>query len=215
MPPRPLFCSLWVSLFGLLSLACSDPLTFERSHDKVLIPESYSSCPEGEACTLTGADCSGCCGAAAVREDVEEDVYVAVQRSCQSYDGQHCSGCSALTRDAICIAGRCTIVHTTLCSTAAVLGQASPPGTGNIKDPFSCNECTCQQDGTLSCGTMDCGFPCSAGMAPGTSCDACGFNTNCDSLRTACLPSCETTADCGGTPGGVCADGVCKRVCGR
>jgi hypothetical protein len=203
------------SLCGLLTLACSDALTFERRGDKVLIPESYGSCREGDPCTLTGADCSGCCGVAAVRADSEDDVYVAVQRTCQSYHGEHCNACSAMTREATCSGGRCTLLHSTMCATSPMSGSALEPGTSGIKDPFSCNECTCQEDGTLSCGTMDCGFPCSAGMAQGTTCDDCGYNTNCDRLRTGCLPRCDTAADCGGTADGVCADGVCKRVCGR
>jgi len=214
MSLRPSLGFVCVVLGSLLTFACGEPLKFERHGDKVAIPESYQSCKEGETCTLTGADCSGCCGVAAVRAEVEESVYAAVRRSCDDYDGQHCTGCQALAREATCVGGRCTFNHTTLCSTSSVLGAAHEPGADGIKDPFSCNQCTCQNDGTLSCGSTDCGFPCSAGMAKGTSCDSCGYNTNCDSLRTACLPSCTSTADCGGTPGGVCADGVCKRVCG-
>lgn len=214
MSTRPTFVRACVVLCGLLALACSDPLTFARSGDRVSIPASYGSCQEGEDCTLTGADCSGCCGVEAVRSDVEESVYVAVRRSCEGYDGPHCNGCQALTRTATCIGGRCTLGHTTLCATSGMLGSAVQPGTSGIKDPFSCNLCSCLPDGTLSCGSSDCAFPCSAGMAKGTSCVSCGYNTNCDTLQTACLPSCESTADCGGTPGGVCADGVCKRLCG-
>jgi hypothetical protein len=210
-----------VLLCCLLTVGCEDALTFPRAGDKVLIPASFGSCEEGQACTLTGADCSDCCGVDAVRSESEESIYVAVRRSCESYIGPRCGGCPAIPRDTMCIGGRCTIVHATTCTvSSAPRGGASTampvsPGTSGLKDPFSCNTCTCQEDGTLLCGKDDCPVPCSAGLLPGTTCDSCGYNDFCDVTRTACLPICETTADCGGTPGGVCSAGVCKRVCGQ
>ncbi|MEY4514843.1 MAG: hypothetical protein RLZZ450_6965 [Pseudomonadota bacterium] len=210
-----------VVLSCLLGAGCSDALSFPRSGDKVSIPASYERCEDGQACTLTGADCSDCCGVAAVRSESEESIYVAVQRSCQSYQGPHCLSCSAIPREAVCVDGRCTLIHSTTCNVSGSLrggtGGAMPvsPGTEGLKDPFSCNTCTCQQDGTLLCGKDDCPVPCSLGLAPGTTCDSCGYNEHCDVTRTACLPSCETNADCGGTPGGVCSAGVCKRICGQ
>jgi hypothetical protein len=210
-----------LALCCLLALGCDDPLTFPRTDDKVLIPASYGSCHDGQACTLTGADCSDCCGVEAVRAESEESIYVAVQRSCEAYDGPRCNSCTAIPREATCMAGRCTLIHTATCSVAtprSVGSGATPvvsPGTDDIKDPFSCNTCTCQEDGTLRCGAQDCPLPCSAGLAPGTTCDSCGYNEHCDVLRTGCLPSCESDADCGGTPGGVCSSGVCKRACGH
>jgi hypothetical protein len=218
-PLRPFLRVAFVST-ALLFAACDAQLSLSRVGDKVAIPASYGSCTKAQECTLTGADCSDCCGVAAVREDSEEKIYVAVQRSCQSYKGTQCNLCNAIPREITCVDGRCTLVHSSTCSVgiparvSPTAGLPASPGDTGIKDPFSCNTCTCQPDGTLLCGSEDCPVPCSRGLAPGTTCDSCGYNENCDVLRTACLPSCETTADCAGTPLGVCSSGVCKRVCG-
>jgi hypothetical protein len=202
-----LVCSLW-------ALACDDAPAFERRGDVVQIPDQYKTCQEGDRCALSGDTCSDCCSAQAVRQEVEERVFLGVRKACvdQGRDTFGCTECQAEPRDAHCVAGRCVIEHAAMCSVGADPVAAGAVG---IRDPFSCNKCVCQQDGTLACDEADCPKPCSAGMAPGTSCARCGFNELCDVLRTECLPVCESDLDCGGTPGGRCLDGVCKRVCGR
>jgi len=196
---------------GLSGLGCDGP-DLEISGTRVVLPEKYIRCTSGDSCTLTGASCSQCCEVEAVRASVEEEVYARVQRTCSEHDTPICS-CQPMPRAAQCEAGRCTISPA---RTSCSLGDAPiEPGTSGIRDPFSCNDCVCQLDGTLACDEASCPRPCSAGMLPGVTCDSCGFNRDCDLLRTACLPACETSADCRGTFQGVCRDGVCKRVCGE
>jgi hypothetical protein len=200
-------------LSGLLALACADDLRFEVQEDgHVLLPSKYVECQDDDACTITGVSCTRCCEVEAVRSSIENEVYNAVERSCAKLAPLNC-GCLARPREARCIEGRCTLLHES--TSCGLEGKVVADQGDVVPDPFSCNSCVCQRDGTLRCDTAACPRPCSAGMRPGVTCDVCGYNENCDQLRTACLPECDTSADCGGTIDGVCLDGVCKRTCGR
>jgi Kunitz/Bovine pancreatic trypsin inhibitor domain/von Willebrand factor type C domain len=92
-------------------------------------------------------------------------------------------------------------------------GKVYPSGTGGIADPFSCNECTCN-DGALGCTKIACPKDCPAGTTPGKSCSQCGPADGCEVVRTGCLPECDSQADCQGTGLGQCFDGVCRILCG-
>jgi hypothetical protein len=92
-------------------------------------------------------------------------------------------------------------------------GKIHPSGTGGIADPFSCNECTCN-DGALGCTKIACPKDCPAGTVPGKSCSRCGPADGCEVLRTGCLPECDSEADCAGTGLGQCFDGICRILCG-
>lgn len=108
----------------------------------------------------------------------------------------------------ICAAARCDVD-----------GMRYAVGTTDIADPVTCNNCSCQSDGTLACTA----YPCPAAFCPSgttreTACLECGPAGGCALTRTGCLPHCDTTADC--TPAGpgtmcystshVCGVGLCE-----
>jgi hypothetical protein len=101
-------------------------------------------------------------------------------------------------------------------STAAsckVGGTVYASGTGNIKDPYSCNTCQCT-NGALGCTKMMCPEDCPPNSAPGESCASCGPTDACEVVEIGCLPTCDTSTDCNGTGYFMCFDNVCKNVCG-
>jgi hypothetical protein len=89
-------------------------------------------------------------------------------------------------------------------------GVVYPNGASGIKDPFSCNDCTCME-GELACTKIGCPVACPAGSAPGKQCAQCGPVDNCEVVEHACLPTCSA-GTCTGA--GACVGGVCKNLCG-
>lgn len=89
-----------------------------------------------------------------------------------------------------------------------VAGVIYPSGTGGIQDPFSCNQCVCQ-DGMLACDDAACPKPCPENMKRGKGCAECGPADNCLILEYDCMPACVDTC-----AQGACVDGVCVSYCG-
>ncbi len=89
-----------------------------------------------------------------------------------------------------------------------VAGVIYPSGSAGIQDPFSCNQCVCQ-DGTLACDDAACPKPCPENTKPGKSCAECGPIDNCLILEYDCMPACVDTC-----AQGACMNGVCVTFCG-
>ncbi len=88
-----------------------------------------------------------------------------------------------------------------------------PSGASGIKDPHSCNQCSCQ-NGQLGCTKIACPEACPPNAKESTGCAACGPVDNCEIVEHGCFPVCNATSDCAGTPYGFCIDNACKNVCG-
>lgn len=87
-------------------------------------------------------------------------------------------------------------------------GVIYPSGASGIQDPFSCNQCACQ-NGELACDDAACPKPCPDDTKPGKGCAECGPTDACLIFEYDCMPTCvETCAK------GVCSDGVCVNYCG-
>ncbi len=88
-------------------------------------------------------------------------------------------------------------------------GVVYPSGASGIKDPRSCNLCTCV-DGQLGCDEQACPeSACPPNAVFGTQCAECGPTDACLVVEHACLFLCAE-----GCASGTCFDGVCKNVCG-
>lgn len=86
-------------------------------------------------------------------------------------------------------------------------GVIYPSGASGIQDPFSCNQCVCQ-DGELACDDAGCPKPCPDNTKPGKGCAECGPSDNCLIVEYDCMPACvETCAQ------GVCVNGACVNYC--
>ncbi len=89
-----------------------------------------------------------------------------------------------------------------------------PDGANYVPDPASCNTCSCDDGEVTGCTEMDCPKECEDGTALGSDCAECGPVDNCVTVRTTCLPTCETEDDCSQAGAGACIDGLCKNFCG-
>ncbi len=88
-------------------------------------------------------------------------------------------------------------------------GVVYPSGASGIKDPRSCNLCTCV-DGQLGCDEQACPEnACPPNAVFGTQCAECGPTNACLVVEHTCLFLCAE-----GCVSGTCFDGVCKNVCG-
>jgi hypothetical protein len=92
-------------------------------------------------------------------------------------------------------------------------GTVYPSGSDGIADPQSCNTCLCDQ-GQLICTEIACPEPCPAGTEYAVSCSQCGPADGCEILRSDCLPTCQSNADCTGDAPPFCFDGICRILCG-
>ena len=81
-------------------------------------------------------------------------------------------------------------------------------GADGIADPISCNKCSCY-GGHLSCTEINCPIACPAGTAFGTQCARCGPTDACQTIESACLPTCTSTCK-----SGACSNGLCRMICG-
>jgi hypothetical protein len=124
--------------------------------------------------------------------------------------GVVCGACNPPTNAYCSPQGRCEDVWQNPAEASCkVDGVVYASGTGGIKDPVSCNTCTCS-DGQLGCTEIACDEPCPAGTTYGTRCAQCGPTDACEIVEHRCLPTCvDTCAD-----GGQCISGVCKTLCG-
>jgi hypothetical protein len=77
----------------------------------------------------------------------------------------------------------------------------------SFRDPFSCNECACGMNGSLSCTLIGCDIPCPAGTVEGRRCRACGSPGGCDIWEIGCFDPCVDGELC---EFGFCDDGVCS-----
>ena len=116
-----------------------------------------------------------------------------------------------------CLDGRWASVEDGACfpqgptGTACVVdGYLYWPG-DEFGDPFSCNTCTCRDDGGLSCTEIGCDDPCPEGTEAGSRCLTCGPADECLTVEHKCLPHCEVDEEC---DFGNCVDGVCRMPCG-
>jgi hypothetical protein len=93
----------------------------------------------------------------------------------------------------ICVYGKCAP------GVCEVNGARYSAGFANIPDPLSCNTCTCEADGSLTCTTLPCpAEACPTGTSAASECVVCGQDAGaCDLRRTGCLTSCNTADDCG------------------
>lgn len=94
-----------------------------------------------------------------------------------------------------------------------VNGVVYPDGATNVPDPGSCNTCSCADGVVTHCTEINCPVECEDGTALGSECAECGPTDACLTVRTGCLPTCESHEDCASS-GGVCLDGLCKNACG-
>ncbi|MFZ5897007.1 MAG: hypothetical protein ACOY0T_38470 [Myxococcota bacterium] len=92
-----------------------------------------------------------------------------------------------------------------------VAGVVYPDGYDGIKDPGSCNTCSCN-DGQLACTEIGCGSTCPAGTAFGMQCAECGPTDACVLPEYDCFPTC--TDKCPNS-NQFCLNGLCKSgICG-
>jgi len=103
--------------------------------------------------------------------------------------------------------GQCMAQDTASERACKVGGAVYPSGYAPIQDPFSCNQCSCQ-DGELACDDAGCAKPCPADTAPGKGCDQCGPTDNCEVVEIGCMPACVDTCALGS-----CVDGACVHTC--
>jgi hypothetical protein len=89
-------------------------------------------------------------------------------------------------------------------------GVVYPHGASDIQDPFSCNQCQCD-DGQLICTEIACEMPCPPNAKPGTSCAECAPNDACLVVEHGCLLLCGGDGEC---QRGACVEGVCANYCG-
>ena len=89
-----------------------------------------------------------------------------------------------------------------------VAGVIYPSGTAGIQDPFSCNQCVCE-NGELACDDAACPKPCPDNTKPGRGCAECGITDNCLVTEYDCMPICVETC-----VKGACIDGLCVSYCG-
>lgn len=94
-----------------------------------------------------------------------------------------------------------------------VNGVTYPDGSTNVPDPTSCNTCSCDDGQITSCTDIACPTACAEGTILSTECAQCGPTDACQSVRTACLPTCVEQANCAESSG-VCIDGACRDLCG-
>lgn len=132
-----------------------------------------------------------------------------------SYEANQCGGdiiCGAcLPTSGYCSPeGRCEDLVQGGGASCLVNGNVYPDGAFGIKDPFSCNSCTCN-GGVLGCTEIFCDQPCPPNSAPGQRCARCGPTDGCELIETACLPLCSDTCE---RPGDACVNGVCQGRCG-
>lgn len=91
-------------------------------------------------------------------------------------------------------------------------GVVYPHGSTNVPDPGSCNTCTCSAGEVTGCTKIYCPIECEEGSIYGTDCTDCGPVDECLTVRTGCLPACQTEGGCEES-GGYCIDGACRNIC--
>jgi hypothetical protein len=79
-----------------------------------------------------------------------------------------------------------------------------------VPDLDGCNTCTCSDGALSACTKVGCPNTCPTGTARGTQCAQCGPADACETVETACLPTCTDTCE----SGGVCSNGLCRNICG-
>jgi hypothetical protein len=93
-------------------------------------------------------------------------------------------------------------------------GVVSPDGATAVPEPAGCNTCACVDGAVTNCTKIGCPSECEEGSALGTECADCGPTDACLTVRSGCLPICETQEDCSEAGGGPCIEGLCRSVCG-
>jgi hypothetical protein len=123
--------------------------------------------------------------------------------------GVLCDPCPSPSRGYCAANGQCADLQDFGEERACKVGGVTyPSGATGIQDPFSCNQCSCQ-DGVLGCDDAACPKPCPDNTQPGKGCAECGPVDNCLIVEYDCMPACvETCAQ------GVCVDGACVNYCG-
>lgn len=96
-------------------------------------------------------------------------------------------------------------------ASCVVDGRVYPSGSGGIQDPFSCNQCSCD-NGRLDCTEINCATPCPRGTAPASQCLQCGPVDQCLSIEYKCLSSCTDQGDCATED--YCLNGTCHSALG-
>lgn len=173
-------------------------------------PQAVNPCA---AMFVQGLQCS--CGIFVNGE--KGDALTAAKRAAASYVTASCGGgvlcgeCASPAAGYCSPAGVCQTLWEEGPAACKVGGVIYPDGAQGIPAPTSCNKCSCQ-DGNLSCTEIDCPTPCPTGSALGTQCALCGPTDGCLVVEHACLPTCSSGRDA--CLQGVCADGVCRAVCG-
>lgn len=199
--------------------ATNEPSTAHESHESHVpaehgprthpVASEYRECTADADCTLVSVACDSCCDREAVATSKQAAYEQERERACASFRGGECD-CSRRPLAARCLEGSCAEVPAAYC---VVDGRRHLPGQDGIRDPFSCNECTCS-DGQLSCDEASCPKPCPAGNAPGVSCLRCGPGDGCEALETGCYPTCTTDGDCSEADSKRCLNGLCRTLCG-
>lgn len=93
-------------------------------------------------------------------------------------------------------------------------GVEYPDGSTDVPDPGSCNTCSCVDGVVTGCTEINCPVECEEGFSLGTECAECGPTDACLSIRTGCLPQCETQDDCSDSGSDCSSEGVCTYACG-
>jgi hypothetical protein len=167
--------------------------------------EEYRVCETDTDCAIVRLGC-GCCGQDAIARNSGPQYIAELAKYCKVDKDIACS-CREQRMAARCIANRCQAAPSVAC---VVDGKTHLTGASGIKDPFSCNLCTCQE-GQLACDEASCPEPCPAGTSAGQSCENCDSNSSCADVRTDCLPTCAKDGDC--LAGALCTDGLCRGWC--
>jgi hypothetical protein len=156
------------------------------------------------------------CGCGTFVNPANVDALARLEEAKNAYNG---AGCGADEACAICEAppsaacspqGVCVdAVPSDTAASCKVDGVVYPSGASGIKDPQSCNLCTCV-DGQLGCDEQACPEnACPPNAVFGTQCAECGPTDACLVVEHTCLFLCAE-----GCTNGTCFDGVCKNVCG-
>lgn len=134
-----------------------------------------------------------------------------------SYDENQCAGgivcgaCLEPKRGYCSAAGRCEDFNDGGgAASCQVNGKVYPDGATGIRDPFSCNSCSCS-DGALVCTEINCPQPCPPNSVPGERCLLCGPADGCELVEIGCLPLCSDTCP---NPAETCVNGACRQRCG-
>jgi len=207
-------CSCYDSEISCTQLGCiSECSSLDSSYQglleraKICDPEAPNQCTKLVVGGLT-CGCETFVNPALFSSDAAAQV--AEQFAANSCGGVVCGPCPPPAPNGYCGPGGQCVDAPELGDERAckVGGIIYPSGAGPIQDPFSCNQCGCD-DGVLSCDDAACPKPCPADMKPGQGCAECGPIDNCLILEYACMPACvETCAQ------GTCVDGACVTYCG-